>query len=90
MYLERASYETLEENTRVEVFVVRDGNYSTVTDVLFTTVDSTALGIIILRLGGSKVGRPKRMGGIMYPTTQEDCVYSRNCINIPRTLLTSG
>ena len=48
MYLESRSYEALEEGSmQVEIAVLRDGNTSRVSDVLFTTVNNTALGITI-------------------------------------------
>ena len=45
VYLERASYTVLEEDLQLELSVVRDGNFSTESNVLFTTEDDTALGI---------------------------------------------
>ena len=45
VYLERASYTVLEEDLQLELSVVRDGNFSTESNVLFTTEDGTALGI---------------------------------------------
>ena len=47
VYIERASYTALEEDMQVELTVVRDGNHSEETVVLFTTRSGTALGIIM-------------------------------------------
>ena len=47
VYIERAAYTALEEDMQVELTVVRDGNHSEVTVLLFTTRSGTALGIIM-------------------------------------------
>ena len=47
VYIERAAYTALEEDMQVELTVVRYGNSSEVTVVLFTTRSGTALGIVV-------------------------------------------
>ena len=47
VYIERTSYTVLEEDMQVELTVVRYGNHSEVTVLLFTTRSGTALGIIM-------------------------------------------
>lgn len=47
VYLERESYAVLEEDLLVEFTVVREGNFSEETVVVFTTRNDTALGKIM-------------------------------------------
>ena len=44
VYLEIETYVVLEEDMQVEIVIVRDGNISDVTNVLFTTTEDTASG----------------------------------------------
>ena len=44
VFLDMASYHVLEEDSQVVIGVVRDGHLSSVTTVLFTTLEDTALG----------------------------------------------
>ena len=49
VYLEMDAYHVVEEDGSVSVAVVRDGELSRMTTVLFTTHQDTALGMYICR-----------------------------------------